>query len=209
VRGAVPFGSFTVFRAARAAKTEENEMLSPNMYVQGGTEIVGADDDLDEILRAVAGETELVGAMNAMKPGLGSALQRLNKKRLIVGSSNDGRISDTALPMTGGNNAVAAAASITLVGTPLRNFKPRGFLIQTDGNLVTVESATIANQPQFASASGSTASDVFRRDTILPFAIDWDVIPMNQTLSVVAKNQHAATAAGIFGSAYGKYTQPG
>jgi len=176
-------------------------------------EVVGADADLEEILSAVSGDPEVVGALSALKPQLGAALSRAaqnrNRRMIEGGDGSFGRKSNTHLPMTNGSNSVAAAASVSLTGTPLRAFKPFGLIVQTDGNMVTVESVTIANQPQLAGSTGSVARDAFARDTVIPFALDWDVIPQNQSIVAVAKNQHSATAAGIFGSVYGKYTQPG
>ena len=171
-----------------------------------GPQIVAGDELLDQILNAVQGDPDIVGAISAMNPPLGQALQRARGKRIVVGSSDEGRPLNTHLPMTNGSNAVAAAGSVALTGTPLRNFKANGLILQTDGVAVTLDSATVANIPQLAASTGVVASDAFKRDAVLPFALDWDVIPQNQSLIATCTNRHAATACAIFGSVYGKYT---
>jgi hypothetical protein len=172
-----------------------------------GPQIVGySDDALDQLLSAVQGDPDLVGAVAAMNPSAAAALQKLNKRRAVVGSSSEGYPLNTHLPMINGNNAVAAAASVALTGTPLRNFKPNGLIIQTDGVAVTVDTVTVANIPQLGGSTGVVASDVYRRDAVLPFELDWQVIPQNQSLIATCTNRHAATACAIFGAVYGKYT---
>lgn len=181
-------------------------MLSPRV----GMEIVGGADDsdyLNQILGAISGDTDIIGAVAAMNPAAANALQQaLNKRRAIVGSSIEGRPLNTHLPMTNGNAAVAAAASVALTATPLRNFKPNGLVVQTDGVSVTVDSVTVANIPMFGGSTGSVAADVYKRDAILPFELDWQVIPQNQSLIATCTNRHAATACCIFGAVFGKYT---
>jgi len=173
-----------------------------------GPQIVGYDDQsaLDQILQAVSGDPSIVGAIAAMSPDLGAALNKARGSRVVVGSSAEGRPLNTHLPMTNGSNAVAAAGSVALTATPLRNFKPNGLIIQTDGVAVTVDSVTVANIPMFGGSTGQVASDVYKRDAVLPFELDWMVIPQNQSLIATCTNRHAATACAIFGGVFGKYT---
>lgn len=172
-------------------------------------QIVSGDDAQDlmnQILSAVSGDPEVVGAVAAMNPALGNALEGLKRQRVVVGSSAMGLPLNTHLPMVNGSNAVAAAASVALTATPLRNFKPNGMVIQTDGVAVTVDSVTVANIPMFGGSTGVVASDVYKRDAIMPYQLDWTVIPQNQSLIATCTNRHAATACAIFGGVYGKYT---
>jgi hypothetical protein len=171
-------------------------------------QIVGFDMDspLDQILAAVSGDPDVVGAIATMNPSLAQSIAAAQRRRMVVGSSSEGRPLNTHLPMINGSNAVAAAGAVALTGTPLRNFKPNGLVIQTDGVAVTVDSVTVANIPQLGGSTGSVASDVYKRDAIMPYELDWQVIPQNQSLIATCTNRHAATACAIFGGVYGKYT---
>jgi hypothetical protein len=172
-----------------------------------GPQIVSGDDALDQLLAAVSGDPDIVGAVAAMNPLAGQALAKVvNKKRAVIGSPSEGYPLNTHLPMTNGSNAVAAAGSVALTGTPLRNFKPNGMIIGTDGVAVTVDSVTVANIPQLGGSTGVLTSDVFKRDAVLPFELDWQVVPQNQSIIATCTNRHAATACAIFGAVFGKYT---
>jgi hypothetical protein len=167
------------------------------------------DVDPSELLAAVAGDPEIVGAAEALSPTLGAAIQAAaaqRPRRAVLGSSSIGSPLNTFLPVTNGNGAVAAAASVALTATPLRDYKPNGLVIQTDGVSVTVDTITVANIPMLAGNTGQVGADAFKRDAIIPYQIDWAVIPMNQSLIATCTNRHAATACGIWGAVYGKYT---
>lgn len=175
------------------------------MYM--GEEFVGADAELDDILAAVSGDSEIIGAIGAINPQAAMKLRAaVNRRRNVVALPSSGQPLNTHLPLVNGNGAVAAGASVSLTGTPLRNFKPNGFFVQTDGPAVTVDSVTIANMPQFGSAAGVVASDAFKRDAVVPYELDWQVVPQNQSIIAACTNRHAATACAIFGAVFGKYT---
>ncbi len=176
-------------------------------------EIVGAEDLLD-ILNEVSGDEEIVGALGALVPGLGAAAKKLaranaggrGRRQIIDPGREGGRPLNTHLPMTNGSASVAAAASVALTGTPLRPFKPNGLMLMFDGVAVTLDTVTIANIPQLASNSGYVAADAFKRDAIVPYELNWDTIPQNQSLIATCTNRHGSTASAIFGTVFGKYT---
>lgn len=190
--------------------------------MRGFIEEIGAEQDLDAVLAALQGDTETIGALQSLSPALVSALgnaarnnaqRRMNgsagggiMQRRILANTSEGRPLNTHLPMTNGNGAVGAAASVDLTATPLRAFKPNQMIVQTDGPAVTVDQVTVANIPMFGSNAGQVAADAYRADCVQPYDLDWSVIPSNQSLIATCTNRHAATACAIFGAVFGKYT---
>jgi hypothetical protein len=186
---------------------------APERETKMRVEEIGAA--LDDVLEAVGGDLETIGAVN---PQLKAAIQNAQaaagggskksamRRRAIRGDTSEGEPVNTFLPLTNGSGALAAAGTVALTGTPQRNFMPEQLIVMADGIAVTVTSITIASIPMLAASTGDVPSKCFSHDVVLPFPIDWRVIPAQQSIIVNAKNNHASAASAVYGSVYGEYT---
>lgn len=176
------------------------------------SEVIGeAFDDVLAALEVSGMDAETIGAVLG-SPQLATAVKKAQMvrrgapvARTIRGGVDQGVAIDTFLPMVGGGGAIAAGATTTLTGTPLRNFNVEDVEITGDES-VTVQTVTLGGVQLLAATTGNMPAQAFSPLNPNRKRLDWGTIPPTQSLVIALTNTHASATRAIFGALWGNYT---